>query len=212
MSIRRSAIVVALLVLLALQGCATSPRNAATAGDMAVYGNWCGPGHPRAGTNPPAIDEVDAACRKHDFCYAEKKYFACECDNRLLADLATIKERKWAGRKVVDGDEYFAFENATTRIIRSYFAVTACSPSQVSDLIEAYALRGVTTVDVGTDTVARGAATVIDKAYFVIRLPFLLLVKGLCAIHYVPSCINADIQLREGRGVNTVVERRPVPR
>jgi hypothetical protein len=37
---------------------------------MPVYGNWCGPGHPRAGDNPPPVDEFDAACMRHDYCTA----------------------------------------------------------------------------------------------------------------------------------------------
>ena len=34
------------------------------------YGNWCGP-H-RSGPNDP-IDEVDAACKRHDYCLAGPK-------------------------------------------------------------------------------------------------------------------------------------------
>jgi RHS repeat-associated protein len=40
-----------------------------------AYGNWCGP---RSGPSPP-IDEVDAACKKHDYCLATWKEFINPC-------------------------------------------------------------------------------------------------------------------------------------
>ena len=36
---------------------------------LPLYGNWCGPGHPRALALPP-VDAFDAACMRHDYCTA----------------------------------------------------------------------------------------------------------------------------------------------
>lgn len=174
---------------LVLLGCASSPHDPTTVGTFPVYGNWCGPDHPRKGTNPPPVDAVDAACRKHDFCYAHK-YFACDCDNQLLADLATIKNDKWKGRKQVSGDEYFQFESSTVRAIRAYFAATACSPSHPVDVVVTIPTKTITALDIGTDAVARVSATVITTVYAIIITPFFLIAKGLCAISNVPSCVN----------------------
>lgn len=177
---------------LLLFGCANTPRDRTVTGTLPVYGNWCGPGHPRNGGNPLPIDAVDGACRKHDNCYAQKKYFACECDNDLLLDLAKIKNDKWKGRKQVSGDEYFEFENSTVRAIRAYFAATACSPSRPADVVAAVPLKTVTALDVGTDTTARATTSVIVPLYSIIITPFLWAAKGICAIADVPSCANVQ--------------------
>ncbi len=47
-------------------------------------GNWCGPGHPRDGENPPAVDMLDAVCRLHDLCYNKYGNKSCKCDQMLL--------------------------------------------------------------------------------------------------------------------------------
>lgn len=41
-----------------------------------VYGNWCGPGY----GSGIAIDNLDAACRSHDYCYRDYYYHKCKCD------------------------------------------------------------------------------------------------------------------------------------
>lgn len=179
-----------IFLCLTLLGCASSPHDRTTVGTFPVYGNWCGPDHPRSGTNPPPIDAVDAACRKHDFCYAQKNYFACDCDNQLLADLATIKNNKWNGRKQVSGDEYFQFESPTVRAIRAYFAATGCAPSHPAEVVSTIPIKAITALDVGTDAVARTSSTVITTGYSIIIAPFYLIAKGLCAISNVPSCVN----------------------
>ena len=38
-----------------------------------VYGHWCGPGAPASG-NPEPIDEIDAACKKHDLAFGESMW------------------------------------------------------------------------------------------------------------------------------------------
>ena len=102
-------IVVAIAVtFLLVAGCAPFPKGDCEAGSLAVYGNWCGPKHPKTGACPP-VNWVDEACRKHDECYAEKGYFNCDCDLQLqktLSEGSSIREpidRKhtflWLGEK-----------------------------------------------------------------------------------------------------------------
>ncbi len=57
-----------------------------------VYGNWCGPGHPAdIPTAPPPIDPLDAACQRHDYCYAARGRNTCGCDLALLQELRTTR-------------------------------------------------------------------------------------------------------------------------
>jgi hypothetical protein len=42
-----------------------------------AYGNWCGP--TRSGQGGPPIDQVDAACKNHDYCLATWKEFINPC-------------------------------------------------------------------------------------------------------------------------------------
>jgi len=52
--------------------------------DFAFCGNWCGPGHPKDGDFPPAVDALDAVCRLHDLCYNKYGGKSCKCDQMLL--------------------------------------------------------------------------------------------------------------------------------
>src|SRR4029077_14661699 len=49
-------------------------------GGLAIYGNYCGPGHGDPTGATPPVDAVDAACRTHDLCYDATNYFNCGCD------------------------------------------------------------------------------------------------------------------------------------
>jgi hypothetical protein len=51
---------------------------------IAIYGNYCGPGHGDPTGLTPPVDAVDAACRAHDMCYDATNYFNCGCDRALL--------------------------------------------------------------------------------------------------------------------------------
>lgn len=53
------------------------------------YGNWCGAYHPPSGANPDPINQVDAACRKHDLAYKDEGPSA-EADAELVRDLAAL--------------------------------------------------------------------------------------------------------------------------
>lgn len=55
---------------------------------MPLCGNWCGPDHPKdISKNPPAVDQLDSACRQHDKCYAEFGYYSCACDQALVDEV-----------------------------------------------------------------------------------------------------------------------------
>ena len=85
------------LFCFSLFGCAVS-KNAKSVdqskqGFIPVYGNWCGPDHPKYDKSnaPPAIDKLDAACRRHDKCYEEKGYLNCDCDFQLISDINNLR-------------------------------------------------------------------------------------------------------------------------
>ena len=66
------------ILIINITGCASVPKHV---GGLPVYGNWCGPGHPKNSSQDlPAIDELDKACKQHDLCYSEKGYLNCDCD------------------------------------------------------------------------------------------------------------------------------------
>jgi hypothetical protein len=72
---------------------------------VAVYGNWCGPGH--VGPDPP-IDAVDEACCRHDQCYCEEGALDCGCNRELyerlpgaIADSSTPPEGKAWGLAII---------------------------------------------------------------------------------------------------------------
>ena len=56
--------------------------------DLAVHGNWCGPGA-RSG---PVTDDLDAACRAHDLCARREGWFDCGCD---LAFMDRLRRQSW---------------------------------------------------------------------------------------------------------------------
>lgn len=48
-----------------------------------IYGNYCGPGN--RGGDP--IDDLDAACMKHDKCYFDNGRDDCDCDTDIVNDV-----------------------------------------------------------------------------------------------------------------------------
>lgn len=76
-----------LTVCLAFIGC-SSALDKSSRGLFPIYGNWCGPTHPKPGFRPPAINKLDALCKEHDDCYARNAYNYCACDNRLKEKIA----------------------------------------------------------------------------------------------------------------------------
>ena len=56
-----------------------------------IYGNYCGPGN--KGGEP--IDDLDAACMKHDKCYFAHGRDDCDCDDDITKDVeAFLKNGK----------------------------------------------------------------------------------------------------------------------
>ena len=70
-----------------------------------VYGNYCGPSHPKKGTNPKPIDETDLACRMHDACYELNGYLYAKCDEELIINLKKITPKsepeKYASKLII---------------------------------------------------------------------------------------------------------------
>lgn len=60
---------------------------AAIGTSMPVHGNWCGANHPKRGTAPPPLDDLDTACMRHDLCYEQRGMGTCECDQRLVEEV-----------------------------------------------------------------------------------------------------------------------------
>lgn len=71
---------------------AMAPSAKAELFSMPMHGNWCGPGTP---ANPveasfPPIDPLDAACYRHDMCYAVQGNGDCGCDIALMTELKRL--------------------------------------------------------------------------------------------------------------------------
>ena len=69
--------------------------NCLSATEFPVYGNWCGLGHPSeletGGELPIAIDQIDDACKKHDFAYENTEPWGnSEADHELVEKLTDI--------------------------------------------------------------------------------------------------------------------------
>jgi hypothetical protein len=69
-----------------------------------IYGNWCGNNR----GSGPAIDRVDAVCRRHDKCYDSRGNLDCSCDRELLrrmpgaiAHSSTSGAGRRAGRRIL---------------------------------------------------------------------------------------------------------------
>lgn len=81
----------------------TTARNG-----IPVHGNWCGPGHFGSNSSVGCIDDLDCACKIHDFCYGKQGYSNCKCDNDLVQ---TLNENN----------------NSKAIFIREFFAHSPCT-------------------------------------------------------------------------------------
>ncbi len=58
-----------------------------------ICGNWCGAARRYRGDDPPAVDELDSACRKHEQCTLSKRLGlsqkgpSCVCDQELADEI-----------------------------------------------------------------------------------------------------------------------------
>jgi hypothetical protein len=56
-----------------------------------AYGCWCGKDFPLPDEDPPAMDDWDRACRRHDLCYRRNDGQPSEyCDRRLVSDFQQL--------------------------------------------------------------------------------------------------------------------------
>lgn len=67
-----------------------SPLDAVSGRDL-YHGNYCGVG--QRGDDLPPTDALDAACQRHDACYAAAGYRSCACDRTLKLEAAIVSER-----------------------------------------------------------------------------------------------------------------------
>ena len=58
-------------------------------GPLLIHGNYCGIGN-RPGATP--VDELDAACMRHDACTHTGSVPGCRCDDRLRTEAAEIAQ------------------------------------------------------------------------------------------------------------------------
>ncbi|MDX2264512.1 MAG: hypothetical protein NW215_06040 [Hyphomicrobiales bacterium] len=65
---------------------------------MRIYGNFCGPNHPRLEAKTrldalyelnarPAVDDIDDSCKLHDMCYANTSTGNADCDVQMASEL-----------------------------------------------------------------------------------------------------------------------------
>lgn len=71
------------------------------------YGEWCGIDHPRdPEREPPPIDEIDAACRTHDFAYdAREPWGNSDADQELIDKMLELLERDRLWNRTPNGEK-----------------------------------------------------------------------------------------------------------
>ncbi len=103
---------------LILTMCAASTEiDEKSTGSLAIYGNWCGPNHPKdVNDAPEPIDVLDATCKRHDLCYEKDGYLNCQCD-------AVFREEI---RKDLKADSYDRTQRMYAKTAELHFAVSPC--------------------------------------------------------------------------------------
>ena len=85
---------------------------------FSVYGNWCGPNHPKDIKNAKnPIDILDNQCKKHDLCYVEKGEFDCSCDRNMVLDIDNTQKR----------NHYTQAQYLLAQNIKVHFAISPCN-------------------------------------------------------------------------------------
>lgn len=74
-----------------------SAEEAITGADL-YHGNYCGKGD--RGPGRPPVDELDAACMRHDACYDERGRGSCACDKQLGREALAVSEMKALSREL----------------------------------------------------------------------------------------------------------------
>src|ERR1044072_36432 len=92
-----------------------------------VYGNWCGPDHPKPGSIPIPTDELDTACMVHDQCYAKQGYLSCACDQALLDAREAARARKQDTLRCLnEKGRWTRIPNPVYGWISGHFATSPC--------------------------------------------------------------------------------------
>jgi hypothetical protein len=90
-------------IVFLLNACATDPHGQATI-SIPTHGTFCGPKHPVIHNKTKTesvielmtikpLDDIDAACRRHDICYEVAGYFNLTCDAWLTSEVQRINLR-----------------------------------------------------------------------------------------------------------------------
>jgi Phospholipase A2 len=88
-----------------------------------IYGNWCGPNHPRTGLFPKPYDKLDALCKAHDQCYEKSGYSDCVCDKVLIYSIAAAQALKSDYVKCRRNKKPSREQNPFYQIIKGHFEV-----------------------------------------------------------------------------------------
>ena len=71
-----------------------------------TYGHWCGRGIPvEPSKGPTTIDEIDAACKIHDFAYERSPWGNADADMELAQTLTDLLNRGTAWSRGADGQQ-----------------------------------------------------------------------------------------------------------
>jgi hypothetical protein len=74
-----------------------SAADAITGADL-YHGNYCGRGD--RGPGAPPMDELDAACMRHDACYDQRGDRSCACDKQLGQEAVAVSNMKSLSREL----------------------------------------------------------------------------------------------------------------
>jgi len=112
----------------------TTKREKPKRSSIVAYGNWCGPQHPRnISSAADPIDRLDAACKRHDLCYAKKGDFACGCDEALVHEIDDdLLKRQYHGKTLL-----------IARSIKGHFSVSPCDGDTRDKMLPTRILTGV---------------------------------------------------------------------
>lgn len=111
----------------------------------AIYGNWCGPKHPRnTATAAEPVDSLDSACKTHDICYEQKGDMDCGCDAALVKEI----------RQGIDRGMYATIQYQYARSIHNYFQGSPCNGDSKDKLLPSRLLhKAYERVKEGIDTI-----------------------------------------------------------
>ncbi len=86
--LHRSAAVLAGCLFLSSFGPAAAQQIMNGDGTLLFHGNYCGPGN--NGLDKAPIDELDAACRRHDLCFGDEAVTSCSCNGAFSREASAV--------------------------------------------------------------------------------------------------------------------------